>query len=168
MRRKLRANKGVTLVEMLCCVLILILLGLMLHTGIVMAAKSYRKMIAESETQLLLSTIVDALADDLRYAREIVTEEEEDSETGGKRLVSYNSDSYGLAARLEIDEEGQIAAGGRKLLPAGVYANGAYKVQAMEIFYDGTCFIMDLEAGEKDGVISAKTRITVRCLNRKK
>ena len=66
MRRKLRAEKGVTLVEMLACAVILVLLGLMLNTGIQVAARSYHAITAKAETQLLLSTITDALADDLR------------------------------------------------------------------------------------------------------
>lgn len=169
MRRKLRANRGVTLVEMLACVVILILLGLMLHTGIQMAVKSYHHITVESETELLLSTITDALADDLRFAREVVTEEVQgDSETAGKKLVSYNSDSYGLAVQPEINEEGQILIGGMKLLPAGAYGNGTYEVKAMDIFYDDVCFMIQLKVGEKGGMISAETQVTIRCLNGKK
>lgn len=168
MRRKLRAEKGVTLVEMLACAVILVLLGLMLNTGIQVAARSYHAITAKAETQLLLSTITDALADDLRYARDIVTEEAEaDSEAGGKKLISYNSDSYGLAACPGISGEGQILVGGKKLLPAGAYGNGAYEAETLDIFYDGACFSIYVRVKEKNGSISAETKVSVRCLNGK-
>ena len=49
MKRKLRNNSGVTLVEMLAVTVILILLGLMLNTGLMMAVGSYHDLTAEAE-----------------------------------------------------------------------------------------------------------------------
>ena len=64
MRKKLDSSGGFTLVEMLCAVAILTLLCLMLGTGMQAAMETYREITAESETQLLLNTLVDANADD--------------------------------------------------------------------------------------------------------
>lgn len=165
MRDKLRNEQGLTLVEMLCAVIILILLALMLNTGLQMAVHSYRDITARSEVQLLLSTLSDALADDLRYARDVVTD-------SGGTLMSYSSDSYndGGRASLEINSDsGQVMAGGKRVLPAGAYGNGAYRVREMNITYetraDGSFFTISLKVGQAEGDISAGTEFAVRCLS---
>lgn len=165
MREKLREEQGLTLVEMLCAVAILILLGLMLNTGLQMAIRSYQDITASSEVQLLLSTLSDALADDLRYARDVTTDED-------GRLLSYNSDSYnngGSTASLAIDENGRVTASGQRVLPDGAYGNGTYKVQTMNITYvtkpNGSYFTIELKVAQTEGTISAGTEFTVRCLS---
>ena len=164
MREKLRNEQGMTLVEMLCAVAILILLGLMMNTGLQMAMRSYRDITAQSEVQLLLTTLSDALADDLRYARDVRTK-------GDGSLLSYSSDSYnsGGRATLEVGENGQVTAGGKRVLPGGAYGNGAYVVRVMKITYasrpDGSFFTIELEVAQAEGTISARTKFTVRCLS---
>lgn len=158
--KKLRDGQGLTLVEMLCAVAILILLGLMLNTGLQMALRSYRDITAQSEVQLLLSTLADALADDLRYARDV------EAGSGGE-LLNYSSDSYnnGGKASLSIGENGQVMAGGKRVLPSGAYGNGAYKVREMDITYKDSFFAVKLEIGQAEGDISAGAEFTVRCLS---
>lgn len=163
MREKLRDEQGLTLVEMLCAAAVLILLGLIVNTGLQMAVRSYRDITARSEVQLLLSTLSDALADDLRFARDV--------ETGADgALLRYSSDSYnsGEKASLEIDS-GQVTANGKRVLPDGAYGNGAYTARKMDITYetqaDGSFFTVALEVGQTEGTISAGTEFTVRCLS---
>ena len=74
LRRKLRARRGLTLVEMVAATAVLALLALMLHTGLLMAQNSYRQVTGESERQLLVSTLSDLLANELRYARDVLTD----------------------------------------------------------------------------------------------
>lgn len=164
MSKKLRDEQGLTLVELLCVIAILMLLGLMMNTGMQMAVRSYQDVVAQSEVQLLLSTLSDALADDLRYARDV--------ETGaGGTLLSYSSDSYnsGGRASLEVGGNGQVTAGGKRVLPAGAYGNGAYEVQNMSITYearaDESFFTIELKVGQAEGNISAEAEFTVRCLS---
>lgn len=164
MRRKLRSEEGLTLVELLCTVVILTLLGLMLNTGLQMALRSYQDMTAQSEAQLLLSTLSDALADDLRYAREVNTD-------AGGNLNTYRSDSYGSGVSLKIDN-GQVKANGKRVLPAGAYGNGAYKVvprdgsaNDLDVTYADGLFTVKLKVEQPNGTVSAETEFTVRCLN---
>lgn len=167
MRGKLFDRRGVTLVEMLCVSVILILLGLILNVGIQAAMDSYRTLVAESESELLLSTAVDALAADLRYARDVRTEEKD-----GKTMLSgYDSSFYGKNASLSL-EGGQIVADGpggtMRVLPPGAYGNGAYEIEEMEITYDGVCFTVHLRAAKAGGDIGAETPaegVSIRCLN---
>ena len=180
MKRKLRNNSGVTLVEMLAVTVILILLGLMLNTGLMMAVGSYHDLTAEAEVWLLLSTAADALTDELRYARNVQTvpaETEdlaagipsgEEAAPGIRELDSYNSDSFGPLTALTLGEDGQIYAGGRRLLPPGAYRNGDYKIEKMEIIYvpEDACFQVTLKViGGRTGSISAEAAWMVRCLN---
>lgn len=157
MKRKLKDHKGLTLVEALAAVVVLVLLVLLLNTGMQMAVKSYHDITAESETQLVLATAVNLLADELRYARDVKVNDEQE-------LVSYHSDSYGTDTVLTL-ENGQILASGLRVLPPGAYGNGAHQMKAMEIVYDGTCFTVRLRAEKAEGSAFAETEFTVRCLN---
>lgn len=165
MRRKLAGHEGLTLVELLAAVVILILLGLILNAGLQMAMTSYRAMIAHSETELLLSTLADILADDLRYAEDVAARE--------GMLDSYFSNSYGEGTRLRL-ENGKVYAdgggnSGLRVLPDGAYGlNGRYEVDAMEIGYADRVFTLKLSVKEKDGDIHAETELAVRCLNPEK
>lgn len=164
MRKKLNSESGLTLVEMLAAVVILILLGLLLNTGLQMAMSTYRTIVAQSEVELLLSTAMDAISDDLRYARDVSV-----SGTG----FTYTSDSFGADAALDLNSDGQIVAkvGGeeKRLLSTGAYGlNGAYRVENMKISYTQPNFTIELTVATKDGAISAQTPdggVTVRCLN---
>lgn len=164
MRKKLNSESGLTLVEMLAVVVILILLGLLLNTGLQMAMSTYRTIVAQSEVELLLSTAVDAISDDLRYARDVSV-----SGTG----FTYTSDSFGVDAALGLNSDGQIVAmvGGeeKRLLSTGAYGlNGAYQVKNIKISYTQPNFTIELTVATKDGAISAQTPdggVTVRCLN---
>lgn len=138
MNRRRRGESGLTLVEMLCATALLTLLALILNAGVGIAVRSYRTMVAQSETQLLLSTASAALADDLRYARDIEV-------TGG--AITYTSDSFGKNAQLKLDGAGRLIAetpdGPFHLLPVGreedgTQAGGAYHGSAYKI--DDTAF----------------------------
>lgn len=157
MRRKLANREGFTLVEMLAAVVILVLLGLILNTGLQTAVDSYRTMIAQSETELLLSTLVHAVADELRYA--------EDATDAGGGIVTYTSASYGENTTLDIGSNGQVTASGQRLLPDGAYGKGRYIVEKLEISYAKPNFKVSLAVKEKDGTIGAATELTVGCLN---
>lgn len=87
MRKKLKDAGGLTMVEMLCAVAILVLLVLMMNTGMHMAVRNYYSLTSESETELLLSSLTDTLADKLRYA--VLMKETETAVTGGTPTVTY-------------------------------------------------------------------------------
>lgn len=164
MARKWKDSRGLTLVEMLCAAAVLILLGLLLNTGLQMAVNTYRAIVAQSEVELLLSTAVDAISDDLRYARDV---------SGSGAGFTYTSDSFGADAALDLNSDGQIVAkvGGeeKRLLSTGAYGlNGAYRVKDMNISYDAPNFTVEIKVVTEDETISAGTSVTVRCLNAKK
>ena len=68
LRCKLNSRKGFTLVEMLCCCLILVILSLIVSVGLGMAGRLYGRMVSENEAEILLSSLSSVLSDELRYA----------------------------------------------------------------------------------------------------
>lgn len=74
LRRKLQRQTGFSLIEMLAAAIVLILLSLMLLTGLNLAVDGYRKMTAEAETEVLLSSLVNVVSEELRFARNVAVE----------------------------------------------------------------------------------------------
>lgn len=163
MKKKLKDNGGLTLVEMLCVIPILMLLCLLANTGFNMAVDSLRERTAGSETQLLLSSLSNALADKLRYC--VVTED-----TSGGTNWSIGE--------VEVTD-GKVTVGGKKLLFDGAYGNdgtyGAdtrYTVETAEVTAatggPRPIFTVKLKVRGTPEVtkhIEAETTFTVRCLN---
>lgn len=177
MRKKLKECGGFTIVEMLCVVAILVMLCLLVNSGISLAMRSYRDITAESETQLLLNDLSDALTDKLRYA--VVTR-------------TYAADGTSVSEKCSVGEvivddnmvkmEVQNADGSiekNALLPTGAYgskypnaasgSNRRYAVETADVTpdYTGTTPVFTVRLKVKDtlGDISAETELTVRCLN---
>lgn len=163
-KRILRSRRGTTLVELLAATAVLILFSLMVNSGLQLALQSYHKMTAEAETQLLLSTVSDVIADELRYARNIK------SEADGA-LQTYTSDSYGVQTSILLDDDGQLQvdAGGtmKRLLATGAYGtDGAYRITELSISWEQPNFYIKIKVADKSG-IEAATELSIRCLNEK-
>lgn len=183
MKKKLNEEAGLTLVEMLAATLIMVLLTMILGTGLQMTVNSYRKITAQAEVDLLLSTAIDALADELRFVWDV------EGVDGDKNGFTYKSDSFEGVVKLTLDsdDKGQIIA--ERIYPPGtededkappklflstgaygsVDSDGsrAYVVTKMEITPhkdDGT-FTIDLEVATADESIKAGETVTVRYLN---
>ncbi len=97
--RKLKNNKGFTLVETLACVAILILLSGLCTTGMEFAMTSYKISVFESDSQMLSSTIELYLNDVLRHAKGITTE------TDGT-VISFTNETYHITnAKIGLSEK---------------------------------------------------------------
>lgn len=166
MKEKLNSSAGFSLVEMLCAVAVLMLLCMMVNTGLSVAMKTYFNLTAEAETQLLLNSLTNAIAGELRYAHEAGGEEDGEPTYNGGHTITLNVD------------DGHVYVGGVELLPqadsetgrGGAYKNGDYQVKTLNIDYDrnSACFTLTLEVGWKNGSVSAKTPedgVVIRCLN---
>ena len=176
MRRKVKDNSGLTMVEMMCAVLILVLLSLMLNAGLSMAIKTYQGITAESETQLLLSSLSDALADKLRYCVVYVDD-----------AGDYQSSSIGdvEAADGKIVVRGPDTGDAKSLLPDGAYGNpdgfykgnyqvtmgsaapgGADSATLRETYQkDTNSFAVRLTVKDVNLNITKTRELTIRCLN---
>lgn len=172
MARKWKDSRGFTLVETLCAVAILVMLGLLINTGLHLAMRSYRDLTAQSELELLAASLSDALADELRYAQRMKTGE-------GNTLAHYHSERYNMEntdATTVLGpkkKDGQLYANEYRILPSGAYGNGAYIIPeensegqpGFQITYQNGLFTVDLTVKQAEGELSARARFTVRCLN---
>lgn len=66
--KRLDNSRGMTLTEVLCTTLILLLISAMLAVGIRFGVQTYRDSMALSEAQVLCSTLTTAISDKLRYS----------------------------------------------------------------------------------------------------
>lgn len=177
MSQKVRESKGLTVVEMLCATLILILLALMLNTGMQMAMENYRRMVLRSEVDLLLSSLSNVLADELRYASNVVLE----ASPNPTKVDKYNSPLYGKDTKLSVkdgeENKGQVYAGAFPVLPDGAYGGqmwnyGVPPEDGMSITYDKNTQtfevkikVSEMQANGTFSGVSAEQTFNVRCLN---
>ena len=165
---------------MLAATAILLLLAMMLSTGLQMTLDCYQKITAQSEVELLLSTAMDALTDDLRYAWNV---KGGGNATNATVNFTYSSDSYGDNTQLDLDGNYQIIANDvMQVLSTGAYgaegADGkrAYQVTEMKITPKGdketlaeskeVTFEIHLKVeATADPSINAEATVNVRCLN---
>lgn len=172
MTRKWKDSRGLTLVEMLCAVVILVLLGLLINTGLQLAVHSYQDVTAQEELELLAASLSDALADDLRYAKTPI------KEANGDTLLEYHSERYNISGttstKLSIGkgeenggkDKGQLYANDYRVLPSGAYGSGgAYVIDNLEISYADGLFTVDLTVKQAAGDLFAKANFTVRRLS---
>lgn len=184
MFQKVRESKGLTLVEMLCATLILILLTLVLNTGMQMALESYRRMVLHSEVNLLLSSLSDAVADELRYASDVTP-----IAPGGTTPanVTYNSLLYGKETKLSVGDgtdgknNGQIYAILQNGTPIPVLPDGSYGRQPWiygipsdgvvityheaQRLFEVTIKVSEMQADGSFSGFSAEQTFNIRCLN---
>ena len=183
MKKKLKEEAGLTLVEMLAATLVLALLALMLGTGLQMMFDTYETMIAKSEVQLLLSSAVDALADDLRYAVEVARDSSPPE--GAECNFTYYSDSYGEGTSFtatfkdpvnNVDYSGQIIAKSNnkdeygnpvemnswQVLPTGAYGSGgAYGGGAVKSYKEYKVTDLKVTCDDSVGEIIFRIKMTV-------
>lgn len=150
--KKLRTKSGATLSELLVAIAVLSLVTLAVAVGINASLRVYRQSVDLSDAQTLTSTLSQALMDELRYARDIRTED-------GR--VVYTSTSYGLNASISVDPSGQLLVSGSPLVGSGSYAGLTAGIQ---LEYNGTYIEVMLTISNADGPIYQAV-FSVRPLN---
>lgn len=139
--KKLRNQNGLTLTEMLCTVIIVLLFSSLVAVGANAAVRSFRISMADSQAQELCSTLTTAISDKLRYCTV------EADNTVFIQGVGYVK---GPAKDIfTVNDSGQVYLGENKLLGAYAYPEGL-KVQEFSVKYDGTKRIFTVAFQIKD------------------
>lgn len=151
--KKLGRTAGMTLMETLVALLLLGMMSGIMLVGVNSAAKTYRQSVAVSEVQTAASTLMQVLANELRYAQDVTV--------GGynNELQSYTSLRYGKESSLVNNlSTGQLQVGDRLLVSSGVYAGGNLRVTNFSVtFTDGIFTVkLTLENGEAVRDITVK------------
>ncbi len=161
--KKLRSQKGATLTEMLCAVLIVVLISALLVVGIRFAGRTYNSSMKLSEAQELCSTLTSIISDKLRFCGTVTQ-----SEDGGLTQIFIQNvgNVEGEGEAFQLSEDGQVMLGDSKLLGASAYPRGL-QVQEVSLQYDaGTdIFTVALRIGDKTGDTLAENTFEVKRVN---
>ena len=139
--KKLRNQNGLTLTEMLCTVIIVLLFSSLVAVGANAAVRSFRISMADSQAQELCSTLTTAISDKLRYC---TVEADNTVFIQGVGYVKGPADEI-----FTVNDSGQVYLGENKLLGAYAYPEGL-KVKEFSVKYDGTKGIFTVAFQIKD------------------
>lgn len=119
--KKLKDSKGVTIGEVLVCVLILLLASGLLTGGIVLASNHFEKSFRNSQSQVLSSTLMAAVEGELRYTSQVAVGGSEGAYTLGSYVRPNSSDSVSFTAG-----DGRIKVKGADGIELDLVAPGTY------------------------------------------
>ena len=167
--RKLKNdNKGFSIAEMLIAVLIVLMVSGVIAAGMPVAANAYRKVTDSANAQLLLSTTVSELREELREASDV-------THTASTRVINYTS-TVGGASKIEFKDDGvyitaeNVNSGSERLLVSGKASAGmVFKVTKLE--YSGGVLTLTgvkvTRIGKDDELASLKDGLTIRVIGGK-
>ena len=103
--RKLNMTAGFTLVEMLTAILILLMVSSVVAAGIPAAINAYEKVVIASNAEVLLSTTITALRNELGTADEVtvLNADGSNADPAPGEGISYRSSATGAKAKLHLD-----------------------------------------------------------------
>ena len=109
MKKKTSANKkvirdirGFTLSEALVTVIILLLVSAIVAAGVPAAANAYRKVVITSNAEVIRSTTMSALRNELATSKDVRISGE-----NGSKIFFYN-EAYGSMSEISLGEDGKI------------------------------------------------------------
>lgn len=126
--KKLRNQNGLTLTEMLCTVIIVLLFSSLVAVGANAAVRSFRISMADSQAQELCSTLTTAISDKLRYCT---------VETDAVFIQGVGYVKGPAKDIFTVKDSGQVYLGENKLLGAYAYPEGL-KVKDFSVEYNDT------------------------------
>jgi prepilin-type N-terminal cleavage/methylation domain-containing protein len=121
MRKKLRAQCGLTLVEMLITILLMSIAGGIIASVIDLAVKHYDKLMKQSDAQLLCSAVSVFVQNELTYASDIDVDD-------SKVTFTDHANDLGSGCELAADTNGHMVvkySGGVKSIGDGAYGGDA-------------------------------------------
>lgn len=174
MSEKVNSNKGMTLTEVLCAVLLVALVSLSLATGVTLAQKTFKKSMRLSEAQELYATLESLISNELRYTGEV-------SLKNGNEVDTFFSVTYALqnsSTRLyALDDNGNVTKGYgqlaigdedtgeyNRLLAKASYTNDLGAKVSITYDKDTSMFTVNLDVGTTSGSIVNKS-FNVRAIN---
>ena len=104
-RQKIHSKGGFTLAEMLLAIIILLLVSVIMVTGIPAAKEAYEKVVMASNAEVLLSTTISALRNELGTAQDPDTSTEATGKPDGSAITYYNS-ARGATSRIYVPDDG--------------------------------------------------------------
>ncbi len=169
--KKLRSRSGMTLTEMLCALVVLMLISALLAVGVRFGVQTYRTSMADSQAQVLCSTVTAAIEDKLRYCGSV-------SKENGKLFIQGigSVSGNGDGGFFSVNDDGQIVldaadeTGEKKLLGSKSYPRGLKIAKIAEddlITFDQTSGIFHVKFKVTDtaGTTLASSEFDVKRIN---
>lgn len=153
--KKLRNQNGLTLTEMLCTVIIVLLFSSLVAVGANAAVRSFRISMADSQAQELCSTLTTAISDKLRYC------------TVETNAVFIQGVGYvkGTAENIfTVNDSGQVYLGKNKFLGAYAYPEGL-KVKEFSVIYEENVFTVQFQIKDRRDTKLAEADFQVKQIN---
>mgnify|MGYP002546323597 CR=1 FL=1 len=154
---KLQNQKGLTMVELLVTVVIVLLFSGLVAVGADAGVRSFRTSMADSQAQELCSTLTTALSDKLRYC----TVETDAVFIQGVGYVKGPADEI-----FTVNDSGQVYLGENKLLGAYAYPEGL-KVKDFSVEYNDTerVFTVQFQIEDRRDTKLAEANFQVKQIN---
>ncbi|MBQ6361197.1 MAG: type II secretion system protein [Lachnospiraceae bacterium] len=105
-KKKIRGSRGFTLVEALTAILIMLMASSIVVAGIPAARSAYEKVVIASNAEVLLSTTITALRNELGTAAEIANDKDNSGNANEKTLLYLNRQT-GVFSKIYTDTEGE-------------------------------------------------------------
>lgn len=160
-KRKLKSALGFSLAETFLAVLILLMVSTIVASGIPVAADVYKKVVEAANAQLLLSTTMTVLRDELGTATILAT-----GETGGTEYIEYMVEGGKL--QIVTDEEGIKKKAGEHsvlLVSNGAANKNLHASYESVSFSDGVVTFENLEAkNDRGATLSSIDEYKIRVL----
>lgn len=160
----LKNNRGVTLVEMLSTIIVVLLVSALVAAGVSFGTRNYRSSMAMSQAQTLRSTLTTVLSDKLRFCGTVITNEaQEVLEIFVRDIGSVEGEEQGEAFGIV---DGEVLLGENKLLGSAAYPEGL-KVSGLTLTYEETTEIFSVSfciTDQQDKEL-AKTEFQVKRIN---
>lgn len=158
---KQKKKAGLTMVELLCALAVLLLVAACMVVGVSLAVRSYDRSLASSEAQVLCATLQTTVSDELRYSGTLFYDQ-----TG--RLTGFFSQEHGgedAKDGFQTDENGQILLGGTKLLPKKAYPHGLRAAVTVDYDRATRLFSVTVTVTDAQGTELSSTSFQVEKLN---
>ena len=155
--KKLRNQKGLTMVEMLATVLIVLLFSGLLAVGADAGVRSFRTSMADAQAQELCSTLTTALSDKLRYCTV-----ENDPNRIFFQDVGYVDGTIGDI--FSVNDDGQLELNKKRFLGKAAYPQGL-KINSFSINFADNTFTVKFQIVNREGIAMASADFQVKRIN---
>lgn len=159
--KKLRNQKGLTMVEMLATVVIVLLFSGLLAVGADAGVRSFRTSMADSQAQELCSTLTTALSDKLRYCTVDTARQKIFFQDLG--YVEYTGDNP--MSVFAVNRDGQLELNKKRFLGKAAYPEGLKIGDGFSIKFKDNIFTVSFQIINREGTAMASADFQVKRIN---
>ncbi|HIS62459.1 MAG TPA: prepilin-type N-terminal cleavage/methylation domain-containing protein [Candidatus Scybalomonas excrementigallinarum] len=161
--RKLKSDQGFTLVEMVLALFILSLIVTVIGGGVTVVKSAYEKITLQAEAQVLVSTFVTAINDELRQAEHIEQKESNHEQYWSFYHAKKGYRMYFVNKNNNIYYKTEISTNERPLVSDKTITNGLLP-QIEDLTYENHVFTYTLRI-YYNGQVYEEQEISIRPLN---